>query len=252
MSTVVHNLADFANEDDSLRSERFAQLIRRRMHELGLTRDAFAKALGRSRSWLYKAMNGDVKQMQLGTLVRLADVLHVHPWILFRAFYAFNDEQDKLEIHDSDIKRLDINKFSNINNQKTSLYPGDESVFIRDVTFPDGTLVPVNEEFDKIWEIANCGHVVWENRRLVCADEKVVLLFLSEKNVKLIDSGNLAPVQKEVPISYTKPGQNVDIKVTFRAPKMPGTVVSYWKMVDHAGKKCFPNLTGLYCKVKII
>jgi hypothetical protein len=44
----------------------------------------------------------------------------------------------------------------------------------------------------------------------------------------------------------------VEIAVTFQAPIYPCTTISYWKMVDAEGDECFPQLRGLWCKVKVI
>jgi hypothetical protein len=42
--------------------------------------------------------------------------------------------------------------------------PQDDSVFERDVTYPDGTVVPAGERFDKTWRIRNTGSVHWRDR----------------------------------------------------------------------------------------
>ena len=119
---------------------------------------------------------------------------------------------------------------------RNSFFVFDDSIFVSDVTFPDGSSVKVNEKFEKIWEIKNNGLIVFENR------------FLKEEN----PGCGLKPECSLVPLPRTLPGENLQISVVFTAPQYPGTYESYWKMVDASGRQCFPWKKGVRCCVKVI
>lgn len=118
-----------------------------------------------------------------------------------------------------------------------SLLNFDDSVFISDVTVPDGTTFLLGESFEKEWEIKNNGMIVWRNR------------FLKEIN----PGCGLVPEKSLVPIPETNPGEIVRIKIKFNTPKNDvGTYISYWKMVDKTGNYCFNWKRGIWCKVKVV
>lgn len=98
----------------------------------------------------------------------------------------------------------------------TFLTQYDDTSFVGDITIPEGRIVPVNERFEKIWEIENTGLTVWENR------------FLREENT---GASSLTAAQTLIPIPTTRPGQRVRISVSFISPEYPATCESYWKMV---------------------
>jgi hypothetical protein len=132
-------------------------------------------------------------------------------------------------------------------------YAGDNTGFIADVTIPDYSLVMIGSTFDKTWKIINIGSVVWENRRLRCVDELLeIRLATPESSVFAPPKPTgLAPLQSEIPIPLTLPGQEVALTVRFHAPLVPGSHASYWKMVDAAGDLCFPHLEGVRCVVNV-
>ena len=114
---------------------------------------------------------------------------------------------------------------------------GDKAKFIRDVTYPDGETVKVNEVFEKILEIQNAGSVVWEDRFL-------------QREGPVEGTGLLKSVNK-VKIPTTAPGERVQISVAFQAPSEPGTTTSSWKMVDKSGRYMLPNQKPLYVTVQV-
>lgn len=120
---------------------------------------------------------------------------------------------------------------------KNNIFQFDDSVFVDDVTIPDGTIIKANSEFEKIWEIRNNGFMIWEDR------------FLKEDNP---GASFIFPHSNIIPIPKTLPGQNVKLSVKFKAYHYPCTTVSWWKMVDQNGKYFFRNKLGLGCKVKIV
>ncbi|XP_074563020.1 protein JOKA2-like [Curcuma longa] len=98
-----------------------------------------------------------------------------------------------------------------------------ESVFIKDVTVLDGTLIPPSTPFTKIWRMGNNGTVRWPfGTRLVWvggdrfANQDTVLLEISFGGF---------------------PMEEVDIAVDFVSPAMPGKYVSYWRLATPSGHK---------------
>jgi len=113
----------------------------------------------------------------------------------------------------------------------------DKTLFIADVTIPDGTSIPVNTTFVKTWRVKNTGNVTWKNRYLK----------------RMTPSSNLicsSPAM--VPIPETAPGETIDISVTFKTPHLPGSCRTDWKTSDHRGNLFFPDLHGLYSIVNVV
>ncbi|KAG6508881.1 protein JOKA2-like [Zingiber officinale] len=98
-----------------------------------------------------------------------------------------------------------------------------ESLFIKDVTVLDGTLIPPSTPFTKIWRMRNNGTVRWPyGTRLVWvggdqfANQDTVLLEISFDGF---------------------PMEEVDIAVDFVSPAMAGRYVSYWRLATPSGHK---------------
>jgi VCBS repeat-containing protein len=90
----------------------------------------------------------------------------------------------------------------------------DKASFIMDVTIPDETYLPPEEDFEKIWRIENIGTCTWT----------------SEYSLVLISGYYLggpysAPMLGDVP-----PGSVVDLSVDLTVPKYPGLYKSYWML----------------------
>ena len=91
----------------------------------------------------------------------------------------------------------------------------DVSVFVTDVTVPDGTVMAPGQNFDKTWRIQNSGTCAWT------ATYKAV--FTGSGNGAL--GGATTPIGKVV-----NPGETIDITVEFVAPTTGGDYVSWWKL----------------------
>lgn len=104
---------------------------------------------------------------------------------------------------------------------------GDSSLFVADITVPNGTVLPSNAEILKIWRLRNVGTVPWIGRTLA--------------RVGPYDGAPLLSSPPSVPISDTEPGDEVDIAVLIRTPSAPGTYIATWKMLD-AGRLVFPRI----------
>lgn len=117
------------------------------------------------------------------------------------------------------------------------LMPGDVSVFIRDVTYPDYSKVYVDEHFTKIWELRDAGTVRWAGRYLTA----------------LGPSSGTCTYPPRVKVPATDPGETVDISVSVIAPSSPGMCYVTWRMVSSNGVLYFPNDTeGIWFKVVIV
>jgi len=209
-----------------------ADYIRQRAFALDISISELAKRAKLSRQGLYKIFDEQVIEVRLSTLIRLAHVLKVHPIELFRRIFSRRD-------------------FS-VPYSPGTKHQRDYSGFVRDVTFPDNSIVLIDQNFKKCWEIQNLGDVEWVNRRLVCTDDELYIVKKdSDELIRLADQ-NLVPEHSEVVIPRTPPGETVSISVNFKAPSFPCTTISYWKMVDEEGDFCFPEMKGLWCKVIVI
>ena len=98
-----------------------------------------------------------------------------------------------------------------------------EASFVKDMTVADGVMMRPGQTFTKIWRIRNSGNVNWDGdyRFLWVSDERMG-----------------APTS--VPLPEAKPGQEVDVPVTFTAPDKPGRYVSTWQGRDPQGNQ-FPR-----------
>jgi transcriptional regulator with XRE-family HTH domain len=112
----------------------------------------------------------------------------------------------------------------------------DSTLFIKDVTIPDGTSIPINTTFEKIWRVKNTGKVVWKDRYLQRMTPATSLICSSPSRV---------------PIPETKPGEVIDIAVTFTTPYLPGSCRTDWKTTDKDGNVYFPDMHGLYSIVVV-
>lgn len=112
----------------------------------------------------------------------------------------------------------------------------DSTQFIKDVTIPDGTSIPINTTYVKTWRVKNTGDVVWKDRYLKRVTPHSKLLCSSPTMI---------------PIPETAPGETVDISVTFVTPHIPGSCRTDWKSADRKGNFHFPEKHGLYSIVTV-
>jgi hypothetical protein len=90
----------------------------------------------------------------------------------------------------------------------------DAAAFVSDVTYPDGTNVPLGGAFTKIWRLKNSGTCTWNT--------SYALVFVS---------GELFGASTAVSIpTNVGPGQTVDLAVNMTAPNQSGRYRGYWKL----------------------
>ena len=98
--------------------------------------------------------------------------------------------------------------------------PCNRATFIKDVTIPDGAVLPPNTPFTKIWRIRNDGACYW--------DYNYSLVFVNGTPMTNI---RVVPVPAVV-----YPGQTIDLAVDMVSPSGPGTYQSNWMMRTPRGQ----------------
>jgi transcriptional regulator with XRE-family HTH domain len=209
----------------------FDNYLEDRIKQLNISFAEAARRAGISRQTLYD-LRDNAEKSQMLTLIKVANALEVHPFVLFRLIF------DKLISKD----------FAS----SSAIHSRDATGFIADVTIPDGMVVFANAVFSKTWRIQNIGAVEWRDRELICMDEPIEFIHHASEFAAPKTQRGLLPTQTRIPIPLTLPGEQVDLTVEFTAPDYPGTIMSYWKMVDEKGRLTFPELEGVSCVVKVI
>ncbi len=95
----------------------------------------------------------------------------------------------------------------------------DAAQFLADVTYADGSIVPRNNTFVKIWRIKNIGTCTWTT--------SYALVFTAGDSMSGPSAVALA--------GTVTPGQYIEIPVTFTAPNKDGNYRGYWKLRNAAG-----------------
>ena len=90
----------------------------------------------------------------------------------------------------------------------------DAASFVSDVTYPDGTNVPLGSDFTKIWRLKNVGTCTWST--------SYALVFVSGER---FDAPNAVSIPTNV-----GPGQTVDLAVNMTAPNRSDHYRGYWKL----------------------
>ncbi len=204
--------------------------LRSRASECGLSLAELARRAGKSRQTLHSLSQDGARLPELETLVALATALQTHPLRLIQLVF----EDHPLPAPQERRHRL----------------RGDKSIFLADVTVPDGMLVLAGSRFTKVWEVQNVGTVAWEDRVLRCMDEEIVVTSHQGETLRITEA--LRPTRRRIDVPRTAPGDIVRLEVEFRAPTIPGTCVSYWKTFFQDGRPCFPHSVGLSCRVRVM
>lgn len=206
------------------------RFLRFRARDLGISMAELSRRAGKSRQTLHAISASGGRLPELATLIDLAVVLGEHPLRLIHLVF--------------DDYKLPLKQQALFNKR------GDKSIFLADVTIPDGQVVLAGAAFTKTWEVQNVGITAWEGRTLRCMDDEIVVSSLSGGGLAITD--RLRPAVDRIDVPYTPPGGVVRMSVTFVAPSLPGTCVSYWKSVHADGRLCFPDAVGLTCRVRVI
>jgi hypothetical protein len=90
----------------------------------------------------------------------------------------------------------------------------DSAAFVSDVTYPDGSNVPLSGAFTKIWRLQNTGTCTWST--------SYALIYVTGERFS-------APATVAMPTSVG-PGQTVDLAVNLTAPNQNGSYRGFWKL----------------------
>lgn len=194
------------------------------------------RAAGISRSHLYKIFDGSISDPSVRTLARLAAALHLPAPVLFSYFTDVDP-------------RLGRPKAS---RARGLLHPGDQVVFLADVTVPDHSVVMPGEAFRKTWALQNAGQVPWEGRRLMRVEEDLFVARLVQGRLEPLRDAHLTSFGREIPVPHTEPGASCELTMDFRATAETGSVASIWRMVDARGQPCFPPQFFLQVVVTVV
>jgi hypothetical protein len=107
----------------------------------------------------------------------------------------------------------------------------DSSVFVNDITIPDGTVMNPGQTFVKTWTLMNNGTCAWG------AGYK--LAFVSGEAM----GGTSVPLASAVPA-----GQQAQISVSLTAPTAPGDYTGYWQL-QNPQAQLFGNQITVVIKV---
>ncbi len=94
----------------------------------------------------------------------------------------------------------------------------NNSIYISDVTIPDGTVLAPGESFTKTWEFQNTGSCDWT--------ENYPISFVSSTDM----AGDDTEINNEVLI-----GDSGEVSVLLVAPETEGTYTGYWRLADEDG-----------------
>ena len=95
----------------------------------------------------------------------------------------------------------------------------NDAEFIADVTIPDNTEIAHETTFDKVWKVKNTGTCTWTNQYAVRFDE---------------GDSELTAQSILMPAAEVPPGSEAEITITFKAPYLAGSYISYWQMESPA------------------
>lgn len=98
--------------------------------------------------------------------------------------------------------------------------PCDWAMYVKDVTYPDDSVVPAGEDFTKVWRLKNIGTCTWTT------DYDIVFA-----------GGDQMGGDKVIPLPATvRPGEWIDISVDLTAPTKKGTYQGFWKLRNSWGQ----------------
>ncbi|KAL0738917.1 hypothetical protein Bca4012_015127 [Brassica carinata] len=99
-----------------------------------------------------------------------------------------------------------------------------DSRFVLDVNVTDGTVVAPSAPFTKIWKMRNNGSLVWPRGTQI--------FWVGGDRFS-----NSLSVDLQIPAEGVPTNGELDVKVDFVAPELPGRYISYWMMASPIGVK---------------
>jgi hypothetical protein len=99
--------------------------------------------------------------------------------------------------------------------------PCNAGEYVADISIPDGTSITADASFVKTWRLKNSGSCTWDTRY----------------DIAFVDGNQMGgPNNIDMP-QTVKPGQTVDISLTFKAPSTAGTYTAKYMLVNPNGVK---------------
>jgi hypothetical protein len=107
----------------------------------------------------------------------------------------------------------------------------NNSLYVSDVTIPDGTVMALGQAFVKTWQFQNSGSCSWSS--------DYQLIFTSGKAM----NGSTTAIAQTV-----SSGSDANVSVSLVAPSSEGTYTGYWQLADANG-----NIFGaaVYVQIKV-
>ncbi|CAG7898709.1 unnamed protein product [Brassica rapa] len=102
--------------------------------------------------------------------------------------------------------------------------PKLDSRFVLDVNVLDGTVFAPSAQFTKIWKMRNNGSLVWPHGTQI--------VWIGGDRLS-----NSLSVDLQIPVEGAPIDSELDVKVDFVAPELPGRYISYWRMASSSGAK---------------
>ena len=98
--------------------------------------------------------------------------------------------------------------------------PMDKAAFVKDVTYPDNTVIASGTEFTKTWRLRNEGQTTWS------ADYELIF-----------SSGNAMDGKAASKIGFViKPGETIDLSIDLKSPTNSGEYKGEWMLRTPGGK----------------
>jgi len=95
----------------------------------------------------------------------------------------------------------------------------EASIFVSDITVPDGASFPPGKRFKKTWELLNTGTCAWKG--------DFSLVFVRGSNM----GGKTTPINQ-----FVKPGKTARLSVQMVAPTETGLYTGYWALANSEGR----------------
>lgn len=97
----------------------------------------------------------------------------------------------------------------------------DRAGFVRDINYPDDTVVEAGEVFTKTWRLENTGTCAWNSNYAI-----------------VFDHGDAMGSPASLPLTdgSVPPGEEVEVSIALAAPDDPGEYQGFWKLRNQAGE----------------
>ena len=156
---------------------------------------------------------------------------------IFKKTSEINNEYLSLEKNESIIPKW-IMDIITICENKNNPENKDDSLFVRDNNFADGSKLLIGQVIKKSWRIRNAGNTSWKNRFLKIDGQP--------RGTGRIHCNSITQIPN------AEPNQEIDIEVELRMPPYPCSVYAEFKMTDASGRILFPNKRGLYVAFDVV